>query len=51
MGDLTATSGRRRFIAAKDAVLHGWGLMAVEPGCDPAFAAVTIEARSRDELD
>lgn len=51
VGDLTATSGRRRFIAAKDAVLHGWGLMAVEPGCDPAFAAVTIEARSRDELD
>ena len=50
-GDLTETKARRRFIVAKDAMLHGWGLCAVEPGCDPAFAAVTIEARARQDLD
>lgn len=50
-GDLTATTGRRRFMVTKDALLHGYGLCAVEPGCDPAFAAVTIEARARQDMD
>ena len=37
--------------AAVPDLLHGYGLCAVEPGCDPAFAAVTIEARARQDMD
>lgn len=51
VGDLTDTGARRRYIVAKDAMLHGWGLMAVEPGCDPTFSGITMEVASRDELD
>ena len=57
VGDLTvgATEGdfgpRRRFRARKDAVLHGWGLCCVEPGCDAKFAGVTIEIKGPDGLE
>jgi hypothetical protein len=42
---------RRRFRIRKEAVLHGWGLCCIEPGCDPEFSGVTIEVRSPVELD
>lgn len=49
--DLTSTLARRRFIVAKYAMLHGWGIAAVEPGCDPTFSAVTLEAAPWTEAD
>lgn len=51
-GDLTATGGRRRFIVSKDAMLHGFSLLCVEPGCDPAFSGLTLEVMAGvDDLD
>lgn len=50
-GDLSSTKGYRRFKVAKEAMLHGWGLFAIEPGCEPAFSGVTPEVGGWEEMD
>lgn len=56
-GDLTVGNTandfgpRRRFRVRKGAVLHGWGICCIEPGCEPAFAGVTHEVRTRQPMD
>jgi hypothetical protein len=56
-GDLTVgnTVGdfgpRRRFRARKQSVLHGWGIVCVEPGCSPRFTSVAIEVRGPSNLE
>lgn len=56
-GDLTVGSvqddfgPRRRFRARKQAVLHGYGIACVEPGCAPRFSGVTIEVIGPSNLE
>lgn len=56
-GDLTVGNTpddfgpRRRYRARKQAVLHGYGLLCVEPGCQAQFSGITIEVRGPSNLE
>lgn len=49
--DFTSTKGRREFLVRKDELLHGWGFLAIEPGCDPELGGITLMVGQDLDLD